>query len=117
PPPADSVVLVPAGGTRGAASRQRAPARERPALRLATFGALGLYGAIRWGSLLSPAPVWRLLGLFALAMAVPIAAARLQAYRRPLLIAIAIAAAILAFPISGIPVRWITHLRIAVTAN
>ena len=42
---------------------------ERPVIRLLAFGALGLYGVLRWGTLLSPAPTWRLLGLLALAIA------------------------------------------------
>lgn len=117
PPTADSVVLVPAGGTRGAASRRRAPAAERPTLRLVTFGALGLYGTIRWGSLLQPAPVWRLLGLLALSVTLVALADRLRAYRRPALIALAVAAALVVLPLSGIPVRWITHARVTVTAN
>ena len=36
-------------------------------MRLVAFGGLALYGALRWGTLLSPAPVWRMLGLLALA--------------------------------------------------
>ena len=39
-------------------------------IRLVSFAALALYGAVRWATLLSPSPTWRLLGLFALAVLV-----------------------------------------------
>jgi len=46
----------------------QAAAVERPLIRLATFGALALYGVLRWGTMLSPAPTWRLLGMLACAL-------------------------------------------------
>ncbi len=39
----------------------RKPARNR--IRLVTFAALALYGTVRWGTLMRPAPIGRLLGL------------------------------------------------------
>jgi protein-glutamine gamma-glutamyltransferase len=115
--PIEQVVLVPAGGARGAASRERAPARERPGVRLAAFSALGFYGAVRWGSLLSPAPVLRLLGLLAVAVALAAIGQRVTSYRRVVIPVVAVLAVLLILPLAGIPVRWVTHLRIAVTAD
>lgn len=113
----DAVVLVPAGRARGAAARMRAPALERPGIRLAAFAALGLYGTIRWASLLSPAPGWRLFGLLVLGVALAGAGGRIETHRRVVVAAMVVAAAVLVLPLSGIPFRWITHVRIAVTTN
>ncbi len=38
-------------------------------IRVITFAALATYGAVRWATLLNPAPSWRLYGLVALAVA------------------------------------------------
>jgi hypothetical protein len=43
---------------------------ERRGLRLVSFAALALYGALRWGTLMKPAPGLRLVGLTALAVAI-----------------------------------------------
>ncbi len=113
----EQVVLVPAGGARGAASRERAPARERPGVRLGAFAALGFYGAVRWGSLLSPAPVLRLLGLLAVAVALAAIGQRVASYRPVVIPVVSVLAVLLIVPLAGIPVGWVTHLRVAVTAN
>ena len=41
--------------------------RERPALRVVAFAAFGLYGTLRWASMLHPQPTWRSLGMLAVA--------------------------------------------------
>ena len=64
----DVAVLVPAGTTRGHSRRAVSVADDRPVVRLIAFGALGLYGTLRWATLMSPAPMWRLLGLLGLAL-------------------------------------------------
>src|SRR5450631_2884464 len=43
--------------------------RRRTAVRLTTFGALGLYGTDRWMTLMGDPPVWRLIGVLGLALA------------------------------------------------
>ena len=114
--------------------------RERPALRLLAFAALALYGALRWGTLMRPAPGLRLLALTALAVAVAAlgtftppralreahARARRHAavrwleseWRRAVLLAFAVLVAFcFVLALSGIPVSWLTHLRVAVTAQ
>ncbi len=69
----DAAVLV--GGAGGAADRAaadraaRAHAPERPIVRLVAFAALAFYGTLRWGTLMSPTPFWRLMGLLGLAIA------------------------------------------------
>ena len=60
-------------------ARESARARDRPLVRLAGFAALGLYGVLRWATLMKPAPTGRLLGLLALAVA--LATAQLQTVR------------------------------------
>jgi transglutaminase-like putative cysteine protease len=114
---ADAVVLLPADRARGGTERQPAALAERPRIRLISFAALGLYGTIRWGTLLSPAPTWRLLGLWALAMALAASGLMIRVHRRIAITLLAAIAAILVLPLSGIPIRWVTHERVAVTAN
>ncbi len=126
-------VLAPLGHEAGS-GRQSARTAERPLVRLIGFAALGLYGVVRWGTLMTPAPTWRLLGLLALAVAlVGLAPVLLEREREvaghadrsgggrdaisqvgaPL----AVVAILAAFPLAGVPLAWIVHLRVAVTAN
>ena len=86
-------------------------------MRLAAFAALGFYGAVRWASLLSPAPVLRLLGLLAVAVALAAIGQRVTRYRRIVIPVVSVLAVLLILPLAGIPVRWVTHLRVAVTAD
>ncbi|HEY4826020.1 MAG TPA: transglutaminase-like domain-containing protein [Solirubrobacteraceae bacterium] len=126
-------VLAPLGHEAGA-GRQSARARERPLVRLTAFAALGLYGVIRWGTLMSPAPTWRLIGLLAVTVALVGAAPVLLDREREVaarggrgrdgresisVVAapLALVAILLAFPLSGVPLSWLVHLRVAVTAN
>jgi transglutaminase-like putative cysteine protease len=87
------------------------------AIRLATFAALSLYGLIRWATLLHPAPTWRLVGLLALAVAIPAAIPPLRARSVPAAIVAAVVLVMLAFPIAGLPWHWFRHVRIAVSAD
>jgi hypothetical protein len=90
---------------------------ERPFVRLATFAALGLYGVMRWETLMRPAPVSRLLGMLALALAVTGVGAALSERHRALAIALAVVAFVAMFPIAGIPLSWVRHVRLEVGAN
>ncbi len=114
---ADIAVLVPAGGPRARAVRQASAPIERPLVRLVAFSALALYGTVRWASLLSPSPGWRLFGLLALAVLLAGAGRELYARSPAAVIALSVLAVALMFPLAGVPVRWVTHLRVAVTAN
>lgn len=122
-------VLAPLGHEAGS-GRQVAGSAERPVLRLLAFTALGLYGVLRWGTLMTPAPTWRLLGLLAVTVALvgvgpvllererEVAARAGQAELVSVVGApLALVAILLAFPLAGVPLAWIVHLRIAVTAN
>jgi transglutaminase-like putative cysteine protease len=122
-------VLAPLGQEAGS-GRQSARTAERPLVRLVAFAALGLYGAVRWGTLMTPAPTWRLLGLLALAVAlVGVGPVLLQREREvaarggrsePASVIgapLAVVAILVAFPLAGVPLAWIVHLRVAVTAN
>ena len=62
-------VLAPLRKDAGPRHRGVAQANDRPVIRLIAFSALGLYGVVRWGTLMNPAPTWRLLGLLAVAVA------------------------------------------------
>src|SRR5579862_4026385 len=97
--------------------RVLAPAERRPRVRVAAFGALALYGALRWGTLLTPAPTVKLLGLVVVAVALAAIGPWLRSYSRVLAILAACAAAIGILAICGLPWTWIRHVRIAVSAR
>ncbi|HTX09426.1 MAG TPA: transglutaminase domain-containing protein [Solirubrobacteraceae bacterium] len=126
-------VLAPLGQEAGS-GRPSVRGAERPFVRLIGFAALALYGVVRWGTLMSPAPTWRLLGLLALAVAlVGVAPVLLEREREVAARAgrsgggpdsisavgapLAVLAILAAFPLAGVPLAWIVHLRVAVTAN
>jgi hypothetical protein len=111
-------------------SRSAARTGDRPIVRLTAFTALGLYGVLRWGTLTKPAPTLRLVGLLALAVILagigPVLLERERAVAatggrsEPISVVgapLALLAVLIAFAISGIPVAWIIHLRVAVTAD
>jgi transglutaminase-like putative cysteine protease len=122
-------VLAPLGHEAGS-GRHAARSGERPVVRLVAFAALGLYGVLRWGTLMSPAPTWRLLGVLALAVALTgVAPVLLEREREvatragraePVSVVgapLAVLAFIAMFPLAGVPLAWVVHLRVAVTAN
>ena len=111
-------------------TRQSAGARDRPLVRLAGFTALGLYGVLRWATLMKPAPTWRLLGLLALAVALAGAGPLLLQRERAVAVRggrkesasvvgapLAVVAFLAIFPLVGVPLGWTLHLRVAVTAD
>ncbi len=111
-------------------ARQSAGARDRPLIRLAAFTALGLFGVLRWATLMQPAPPWRLLGLLALAVGLAgvgplllereraVAARGGRAESASSVGAPLAAVAFLAiFPLVGVPLGWTLHLRVAVIAD
>jgi hypothetical protein len=90
---------------------------ERPLIRLVTFSALGLYGVLRWNTLMRPGDMSRLLGMLALAIIVAGLGAALAERERWFAIGFAAIAVIAMFCIAGIPFAWVRHFRIEVTAN
>jgi len=78
---------------------------------------LALYGVLRWGTLLTPAPIWRLLGLLALALLVAGPGRALGARSRALTILGAVVAVAAMFALAGLPLAWVRHVRIAVSAD
>jgi transglutaminase superfamily protein len=107
-------------GRRPVLARPRARSAGRtlpPAVRLIAFGALALYGAVRWGTLMTSPPTGRLLALvlvaFALAALGPLLAARAPA----LAVLLAIVTAVAMLAVAGLPASWIRHLRFAVAAR
>jgi protein-glutamine gamma-glutamyltransferase len=90
---------------------------ERPWIRLAAFSALALYGALRWVTLLKPEPGGRILGLAGLSIALAAAGPLLGRRHRAFPTILAIMAVLCTFALCGVPLQWVRHLRIAVTAN
>ncbi len=122
-------VLAPLGTDAGP-SRAASRTGDRLLVRLVAFTALGLYGVLRWGTLMKPAPTWRLLGLLAVAVALAgIGPALLERERsvaamggrgEPVSVLgapLALLAVLVVFPLAGIPLAWVVHLRVAVTAD
>src|SRR5690349_18433125 len=104
------VAVLPPLGRHEAAPRLRTePRRQRPLMRLATFGALAAYGIDRWATLDRGAPTWRLIGLLALALALAGIGPILR--RRSLILAAAavVVAVVAMFPIAGVPLAWVFH--------
>jgi hypothetical protein len=92
----------------------------RPAVRLLTFTALGLYGALRWGSLVAPGASGRMLAVLVLAVATGglLGARARRGGAGRLLAAVAVVVPVLAvFPLCGVPLSLVVHLRVAVIAN
>jgi len=124
-------VAVLAPVRKDAGPRDRGVARpERPVIRLVGFGAFGLYGVLRWGTMMQPAPTWRLVGLLAVALILAGLAPALLERERTVAAAqgraetltvvggpLALIAILAAFPIAGVPLAWTTHLRVSVTAD
>jgi transglutaminase-like putative cysteine protease len=90
---------------------------DRAGVRLAAFAALGLYGVLRWSTLLHPAPTWRLAGLLILSVALAAGVGPLRRLALPVAIGATLLLALLAFPMAGLPWHYLTHLRIAVSAD
>jgi transglutaminase-like putative cysteine protease len=106
-------------GLRRADVEQATPT-ARPWVRLATFFALGLYGALRWATLVTPMPAWRMLALLGLAgLAAGTLGAGVQRGGRWRVLAVLGAGAILviSLPAAGVPMHLVTHLRIRVIAD
>ncbi len=110
-------VLSPARGRRRASRRVAEESAERPLLRLAAFGALALYGVLRWGAMLDPVPTWRLLALLGLALLFAGAGPALVARSRLAAVVAAVIALVALFPLSGYPFEWARHVRVTVTAD
>ena len=111
------VAILDSRGVRRTRPRSETHPDEQPAIRILAFAALALYGALRWGTMLSPVPVARMLALVALASAI-VAFGPLLRERKAAVIALAgLAAFVALFALAGIPLSWIRHVRIAVTAQ
>jgi transglutaminase-like putative cysteine protease len=86
-------------------------------VRLGTFSALALYGVLRWNTLMKPAAAGRMLALLALAVTIVACGLALNERRRWALAIGALVAVAAMFPIAGVPLSWVRHVRIEVAAN
>ena len=102
-----AAVALPAGGEHG----------ERGALQLVAFAALGLYGVLRWSTLLNNGSTGRLVGLLALGTALAAAGPLLAGWSRWVAALMFVAGALAALAIAGLPLGWISHARVAVSGR
>jgi hypothetical protein len=109
------VAVLPTGGR--ARVQPESGAAERPWLRLAAFATLGLYGVLRWATLLTPPAIWRLLGLLAVAVLVAGVGSAIAERSRLAAAALGVVALVAMLPIAGVPLSLIVHVRLAVTAD
>jgi hypothetical protein len=109
----DVAVLPSVGPTRGRVLREDIAPGERSRRRLCTFAALALYGTIRWFTLLTPAPAWRMLGMLAVAVALAGLGRELGPRRWALRSLLVVLALIGVLAVAGVPTGWIVHLRFA----
>ncbi|HXO10424.1 MAG TPA: transglutaminaseTgpA domain-containing protein, partial [Solirubrobacteraceae bacterium] len=79
--------------------------------------ALALYATVRWATLMTPAPMWRLVGLWALAVALAGAVPLVRPYGKVVALVLTVVLCLLAFPIAGLQWHSFIHLRIAVSAR
>ena len=114
---AQVAVLPPLGRRAPRPGAITAAVRERPALRVVAFAAFGLYGVLRWASMLSPAPTWRSLGMLAVATGIVAIGVLLEGRLRALLVFAGIVALLAMFAFSGVPFSWVRHLRIWATGD
>jgi protein-glutamine gamma-glutamyltransferase len=94
-----------------------AAATERPLVRLVAFTALALYGVLRWATLLSPAAGGRLAALLVLTVVLAAGGGALATRSTCWATAAAVIAVLAIFPLAGVPLAWVWHLRIAATVN
>lgn len=113
--PAQVALLGPSGRRTSPPRLRSEAAAEMPLVRLAAFAALGLYGVLRWSTLLAGRAEGRLLALLALALLV--AGCGMLTQSRLLATVAALLAALAGFAIAGVPLAWVLHLRVAVTAR
>jgi protein-glutamine gamma-glutamyltransferase len=102
-------------GSRWALPRSaRTGHADRPGVRIATFAALGFYGALRWADLMRPAPTWRMLGLLGVAIVIVALGTALEGRPRWLVALAGVLGVIAMFPIAGVSLEWVRHVRLAV---
>ena len=100
--------------------RARTPSAARHHSEWASLGAylgLAVFGALRWGSVLSPAPAARLLALAGLGIASAAALTLLRGRRRRFGAAVAVVCTVAILPVAGVPLTWLAGLRLALIAR
>jgi transglutaminase-like putative cysteine protease len=111
------VAVLEPGAIQRVGGRAEREQLYRPGVRWAAFSALALYGTLRWGALLAPAPNGRLLVLVALAATVA-GPLRWLALRARLPAAVLAAVSVVAMLAAcGIPAGWLEHVRLAVAGR
>ncbi len=81
------------------------------------FVLLGLYGVLRWGTMLRPDPSARLLGMLGLSILVLSIGAWPRIRHLPVALLVAVIGVLAIVAVAGLPLEWVTHLRIAVTVR
>jgi transglutaminase-like putative cysteine protease len=110
-------IHVPARFDRARTRESTEASPRRTVVRLATFGALSLYGTERWTTLMRHSPGWRLIGLCALATALAGVVPLVRRRSGVVAAAVGLALVLAAFPMAGLRWHWVVHLKIAHSAD
>jgi transglutaminase-like putative cysteine protease len=110
-------IQVPARYDRARARESTEASPRRTLVRLATFGALSLYGIGRWMTLMRHSPGWRLVGLCVLATALAGVVPLVRRRSGVAAAAVGLVLVLAAFPMAGLRWHWVVHLKIALSAD
>jgi transglutaminase-like putative cysteine protease len=91
--------------------------RESAVIQVVAFAAMGLYGVLRWGTMLDNGSLGRLLGLLAVGVLLAAVGPVLAGWSRWLAALAFFLGAVGMLAIAGLPVSWITHVRLAVSGR
>lgn len=112
------VAVLPGGSGRVAVTQPASSEHpERQVAQVAAYAALGLYGVLRWATMLGGGSVGRLIGLLALGTVLAAVGPVLVRWSRWLAGLAFLLGALGALAISGLSVSWIVHVRLAVSAR
>ena len=110
-------LALPRDSARPAPAGARVEVLQRLLVRLLSFAALGVYGVLRWSTLLADGSRGRLFALLGLALLAAGAVSVLSRYSRLACVLVALVPGVLALTLAGLPWSWIVHVRIAVAAR
>ena len=110
------VALMPGANVSRASARPTESERtDRPVVQLIAFALLGLYGVLRWDTLLGDGSAGRLMGLLGLSLLLAAVGPMIAQRSRLVAALFLVLGCLAALAIAGVPLSWVANLRVAVT--
>jgi transglutaminase-like putative cysteine protease len=110
------VALLPgAVGSRASAHPEQRDHGERPLIQIAAFALIGLYGVLRWNTLLGDGSTGRLMALLGLSLVLVVVGPLVVRWHWSLAALAMALGGLAALAIAGVPLDWVVNLRVAVT--